>query len=93
MDEAQHLCDRVGILDQGALIRVDTPQALLEQMGRFVVEHRQDDAPTQRRFFEDYDAALAHVATLGSDPGAQTQIRPAHLEDLFLELTGKRLQG
>ncbi|OLS12788.1 MAG: phosphonate-transporting ATPase [Promethearchaeota archaeon CR_4] len=31
IEEAQALCDRVGIIDQGKLIALDTPQKLIEK--------------------------------------------------------------
>jgi ABC-2 type transport system ATP-binding protein len=30
MDEAQHFCTRVGIIDHGKLIAEDTPEALIQ---------------------------------------------------------------
>jgi ABC-2 type transport system ATP-binding protein len=33
MDEAEHLCDRVGIVDQGRLVALDAPQALIDGLG------------------------------------------------------------
>jgi ABC-2 type transport system ATP-binding protein len=33
MDEAERLCDRVGIIDQGRMIAMDTPQQLVKQLG------------------------------------------------------------
>jgi ABC-2 type transport system ATP-binding protein len=36
MDEAQRLCDRVGIMDHGRIIALDTPRALIASLG---VEH------------------------------------------------------
>lgn len=33
MDEAQALCDRMAIIDHGHIIALDTPQALIDQMG------------------------------------------------------------
>jgi ABC-2 type transport system ATP-binding protein len=32
MEEAQHLCDRVAILDHGRILALDTPSALIEQL-------------------------------------------------------------
>lgn len=32
MDEAEKLCDRVGIIDHGRLLALDTPQALMEKL-------------------------------------------------------------
>jgi ABC-2 type transport system ATP-binding protein len=37
MDEADHLCDRVGIIDQGKIVALDTPQKLKNLIGADVV--------------------------------------------------------
>ena len=33
MDEAEHLCDRIAIVDQGRVIALDTPRALIASLG------------------------------------------------------------
>jgi ABC-2 type transport system ATP-binding protein len=33
MEEAEHLCDRVAILDQGRIVALDTPEALIRSLG------------------------------------------------------------
>jgi ABC-2 type transport system ATP-binding protein len=33
MDEAEHLCDRVAVVDNGRLIALDTPQGLIDRLG------------------------------------------------------------
>jgi ABC-2 type transport system ATP-binding protein len=33
MDEAEHLCDRVAVVDQGRMVAVDTPQGLIDSVG------------------------------------------------------------
>lgn len=40
LDEAQRLCDRVAIIHQGAIVALDTPDALLAGLGREVLELR-----------------------------------------------------
>jgi len=47
MEEAETLCDRVAIIDQGRLIALDTPQNLIRQVDgktclRFTLPHRMD---------------------------------------------------
>lgn len=56
MSEAESLCDRIAIMDQGRVVALDTPEMLKK-----LVEQRNGHAPT--------------------------------LEDVFLELTGKKLVG
>ena len=45
LDEAQRLCDRVGIIHDGALVALDTPQALLAGLGAQILEFRAERDP------------------------------------------------
>ncbi len=47
LDEAQRLCDRVGIIHEGSLVALDSPQALLAGMGREILEFRVEGSPQQ----------------------------------------------
>jgi len=42
LDEAERLCDRVAIIHAGRIVALDTPSALLGQLGRRLVELRVD---------------------------------------------------
>jgi ABC-2 type transport system ATP-binding protein len=42
LDEAERLCDRVAIIHAGRIVALDTPAALLAQLGRELVELRVD---------------------------------------------------
>jgi ABC-2 type transport system ATP-binding protein len=42
LDEAQRLCDRVAIIHEGALVALDSPKALLAELGREILEFRVD---------------------------------------------------
>ena len=106
MEEANRLCDDIGIMDHGRMIARGSPQQLL-------AEHFDDSVlELPRSAFGDRalpDGALAHgdrVELMSRDvnasvralleagvPLAQLQVRPRTLEDLFLELTGKDLRG
>jgi len=88
IEEAEILCDRVGILNRGRLIALDTPQALTAQIGGYTVEsikngHRhyecvQDREEAQRRAQADPQGVI---------------VRRVNLEDVFLKLTGESLAG
>jgi ABC-2 type transport system ATP-binding protein len=45
LDEAERLCDRVGIMHAGRLVAIDTPTALLAEIGPQVVEVRVSGHP------------------------------------------------
>lgn len=47
LDEATRLCDRVAIIHSGELVALDTPQALLDGLGREILEFRVDGDPRQ----------------------------------------------
>lgn len=61
MDEAQQLCDRIAIMDEGTIVALDTPKALITQL-----------------------------LSRGFTP--HTEVPPATLEDVFIDLTGKELR-
>jgi ABC-2 type transport system ATP-binding protein len=45
LDEAERLCDRVGIMHAGRLVALDSPAALLAGLGREILELRVPDDP------------------------------------------------
>ena len=85
IEEADALCNRVGILRRGRLIAMDTPGGLKRRAGEFAVEAREGDGPV--RFFATRDQALAHARALSND----VVIRRTNLEDVFLGLTGEKI--
>ncbi len=88
IEEAEALCDRVGILDRGHLIALDTPQALIASAGKVVVDVFEGERLTSH-FFPDRAAAGTFAATV---TGSAT-IRSANLEDVFVKLTGRRVEA
>src|ERR1700761_3965814 len=108
MEEAELLCDEIAIVDGGRIIAQGPPRRLLrEHFAEVMLELPRQDFPASARSLplriidvaerieittDDLDATLrtlidAHV------PLNNLRIRPANLEDLFLELTGKELRA
>jgi ABC-2 type transport system ATP-binding protein len=108
MEEAQLLCDEIAIMDHGRIIAQGAPQRLLrEHFAEVLLELPRHEFPAGARQLplklieasdrveistHDIDGTLralieAHV------PLRNLRIRPANLEDLFLELTGKELRA
>ena len=107
MEEAQLLCDEIAIMDGGRIIAQGAPQRLLrEHFAEVLLELPRQEFPEDARRLplklidasdrveistDDLDGTLrtlmqAHV------PLQNLRIRPANLEDLFLDLTGKELR-
>jgi len=84
IEEAESLCDRVGIIDYGQLIALGTAEQLEEKVGKAVVEFLQDNT-TERKFFPSRQEALTYAKELEQD----FTIRETNLEDVFVQLTGR----
>jgi ABC-2 type transport system ATP-binding protein len=89
IEEAEALCQRVGIVNQGRLIALGSPSELRLQVGLVTVETLVDGVSTHYTHFADREAALRYVQ--GLSPDVRTVIRDASLEDVFVKLTGKKV--
>lgn len=61
MEEAEELCDRVAIMDEGKILVIDTPDKLIQSL-------------------------------LKKGFRKKVKVKPANLEDVFIDLTGKKLR-
>lgn len=90
MEEAQRLCDRIGIMDQGKLLALDTVDGLIEAHGgKSVVTVQTAEGETTI----DTDDPLAEL-TRAQAVGKLLRFRVDRpdLERVFLNLTGKTLR-
>lgn len=90
IEEAEALCQRVGIIHQGHLITLGKPLELRQKLGLFTVETLANNTGTQYHYFPDRAAARNYVQNL--PPELKTIIiRESNLEDVFVELTGQKV--
>ena len=88
MDEPL-LCDHVGILREGRLIVEDTPQNILAR-GESTVTLKIGDALIERRIASDPGALSVLLSAYGLKPEVKgISVRPADLEEVFLQLLEK----
>ena len=85
IEEAQALCDRVGIIDHGKIIALDCPMKLIEDTGKVAVEY-QEGEKTVYKYFKQMSDAQDFVTSNNLE---DAMIRKTNLEDVFVELTGK----
>jgi lipooligosaccharide transport system ATP-binding protein len=102
MEEAARLCDRVAIINQGKIVDVDTPAALVAKyMGTQVWEidlgtvDRDEvvsELETRQLDFDEFDGII-NVFTPDKEKveGLPGMARVATLEDVFFKLTGRLL--
>jgi ABC-2 type transport system ATP-binding protein len=86
LEEAQVLCRRVGLIDQGKLRKVGNPAQIIAEAGNFVLEYFQNGETVQQFFETQNDAILAANNISGG-----FKVRETNLEDAFIRLTNKRL--
>ncbi len=87
IEEAEILCDRVGILSRGRLIALDTPKNLKAMVGEYVVEFSRKDGSIEWVICKDREEA--HKVAMGINNSVT--IRKSNLEDVFIKLTGERI--
>jgi ABC-2 type transport system ATP-binding protein len=118
MEEADQLCDRLAIIDDGRIVAGGTPEELKAQMGHDVVtlalngadpgavetalnglpglERIQPESGALALYVEDGANSIAEIVRRldsGSiQVGAISVARPS-LDDVFLQATGRRLEG
>lgn len=88
MAEAEDLCQRVGILDEGRLVACDAPEALRLRFAKNEVLMRLADGRVVRT---SKDAAGASAVAKALSSGGCLSIHSVepNLEEVFLELTGR----
>ncbi len=90
MEEAQRLCDRVGIIDHGKLLALDTVKNLINKYGEESTIHveyedREEKIQTQQ--------PVKDLERLVKQGGMQHfHVESPNLEGVFLKLTGKHLR-
>ncbi len=86
IEEAEALCERVGILRKGKLIALDSPACLKENVGTYAVECNNKNG-CEIHFCKTREEAVAYAGRLQID----VTIRHTNLEDVFLNLTGEKI--
>jgi ABC-2 type transport system ATP-binding protein len=88
IEEAEMLCGRVGLMNGGRLVELDTPANLIAKTGNFVLEYF-ENGETKSSFFDTRQEALDCAAEIEGS----VNIRPANLEDTFLKLTRRKVES
>ena len=87
IEEAEALCDNVAMINNGRLVEMGHPVVLIERTGKFAVDYFVAES-TCSTFFEKRDEAVAYASSLTGS----VNIRPSNLEDVFLQLTDRRVE-
>ena len=91
IEEAEALCQRVGVLHHGKLIAIGSPLELRQTLGLVAVELQGNGNGTTYRYFPDRALASKFIQDLPSSE--RVIMRASNLEDVFIELTGQKVTG
>ena len=87
IEEAEALCHRVGVLNRGKLIALDTPGNLKNRIGEYIMEFIDEEGKLVQNICRDRDEAHDKARSFS---GSVT-VRKTNLEDVFINLTGERI--
>ncbi len=86
IEEAEFLADRVAFIDEGKIIRVDTPSNLIKELGQWAVDIVEDNN-FKTLFFNSQE----EIKNVLKDDYKKLHIRRVNLEDVFISYTGKKV--
>lgn len=86
IEEAEAICDKVGLMDRGRLVEVGRPDYLINKVGSVAVDSFVNNLTTTK-LFTSREEAMQYAGELGGS----INIRPTNLEDVFLKYTSKRM--
>jgi len=87
IEEAEFLAGRVAFLDEGSIVAIDTPQNLMARMGTWALD-RIVDGQMETTYFKDREKANMHI----EHQRESFSLRRVNLEDVFIAVTGKKVQ-
>ena len=90
MEEAERLCDRIAIVDQGRVLALDTLDGLVRQHGGDAQLSIERAGRTEYLHGDDPVQVLGKA--LAEGPVDSFQLRRPSLEQVFLKLTGRQLR-
>ena len=86
IEEAEALCDRVAMINRGRLQKLDSPGALIKELGEFTVDET-GEGDLKSTHFATREEAIRYLEKTGSDAA----LRNTTLEDVFIECAGRKI--
>jgi ABC-2 type transport system ATP-binding protein len=87
IEEAEFLAERVAFLDEGKIVALDAPQALMLRLGTWAID-QVEDTQLKAVYFDTMEDAKQYMV----QQQESFTLRRVNLEDAFLSLTGKKVK-
>ena len=96
LEEADLLCDRIAIIDQGKILVEDTPLNLKQKLGGDMIEISVDDNVKAKELISEF-SSVEKIDTVGQKLRIKINVKTValskpSLDEVFLEYTGKSLR-
>lgn len=88
IEEAEYLCDQIGLMDQGKIFYCDTSERLKNDLGKFTVEYFNNKKVTEYKYFNSMDEAKHYTNELSGN----YILRNTNLEDVFYNFTNRKVR-
>ncbi len=88
IDEAQALCGRVALINEGKLDVVDTPENLIKELGSYAIDETAEETLRTRYYHTKEEA----IQVLSEEIG-DLALRNTTLEDVFIQRVGRGLDA
>ncbi|WP_432665682.1 ABC transporter ATP-binding protein [Wukongibacter baidiensis] len=79
IEEAEYLCDKVSLMNEGKIFYCDTPSNLINMIGGYTVEYFENLVQTKFKYFKTLESAKAFADGIND----KYTIRDTTLEDVF----------
>lgn len=88
IEEAENLCDRVALINEGQIQQVATPREFITQLGEYAVDVTEMDG-IHSQYFQTKQAAMEAMKRIDG----RCSMRSTSLEDVFVERIGRSLKN
>lgn len=86
IEEAEALCDRVAMINRGKLQKLDSPDALIKELGEFTVDET-GEHELKSTHFHTREEAIRYLESAAAD----STFRQTTLEDVFIDVAGRKI--
>ncbi|QZY56150.1 ABC transporter ATP-binding protein [Crassaminicella profunda] len=88
IEEAEYLCDQIGLMDQGKIFHCSTSESLKDNLGKFTVEYFNTEKTTEYKYFGSMEEAKEYAHSLND----HYILRNTNLEDVFYNFTNRKVR-
>lgn len=88
IEEAEYLCGKVSLMNNGRIFYCDTPSNLIETIGRYTVEYFKNSLETKFKYFKTLELAKCFANEIND----KYTVRDTTLEDVFYSFANRMVE-